>query len=144
MNVSVNAFARPVLQQRRFRYLLAGLVALSLGLGLVIVPIERGEPLSSFRTWFDGLYWSVLTVTGVGCADKAPVTFWGRIIAMMLAVVGVLSFSLIISMFSLALENTKEKYFHRKLFERLDEMEKKIDRIEKQERFIFKNDVQRE
>ncbi len=144
MNVSVSSFAKPVVEQRRFRFLLAGLVTLALALGLAVVPLEQNQPRSRIRTWFDGVWWSVTTVTGAAYGDLVPVTVPGRLIGMALAGVGILSFGLIISMFSIALENTKEKYFHRKLFERLDEMEKKIDRIEKQERFIFKNDVKRE
>lgn len=144
MNVSVTSFARPVVEQRRFRYLLAGLVVLSLLLGLVVVPLERNEPRSRIRTWFDGVWWSTITVTGVGYGDIVPVTTGGRVIGMVLAAVGVLSFGLIISMFSLALENTKDKYMRKKTLEHFELIEKKLEQMERREQFVLKNDVDQE
>jgi len=144
MNVSVSSFAKPVVEQRRFKFLLVTLVSLSLVLGLAVVPFERNEPRSRIRTWFDGVWWSTITVTGVGYGDVVPVTTVGRVIGMSLAMLGVLAFGLIISMFSLALENTKEKYFRKKTFEHLEQIEMRLEQMEKRDKFLFKHDLERE
>jgi voltage-gated potassium channel Kch len=136
----MSLFAKPVVQQRRFKYLLAGLVGLSLMLGLLVVPFERNDQSARIHTWFDGIWWSTITVTGVGYGDMVPVTPIGRIIGMVLAVVGVLSFGLLIGIFSLALDETKDKYYRKKLFEQLDMMEHKIDRLEKHNDFVMKKE----
>jgi len=140
MNISVSSFARPVVEQRRFKYLLAGLVILSIALGLAVVPFERNEPRSRIRTWFDGIWWSTITVTGVGYGDMVPVTMPGRIIGMLLAMTGVLAFGLIISMFSLALDETKQRYYRRKTFEHFEQLEKKLDQMDRREQFVIKKE----
>jgi voltage-gated potassium channel Kch len=140
MNINMTSFARPVFEQRRFKYLLVGLITLSLALGLAVVPFEKDQPASRIRTWFDGVWWSTITVTGVGYGDMVPVTMPGRVIGMILAMVGVLAFGLIISMFSIALENTKERYFHKKLFDQLDQIEHRLDKMDKRDQFLMRQD----
>jgi voltage-gated potassium channel len=55
---------------------------------LVIYLIER-QTNPGIKTFFDGLYWTVVTVATVGYGDKVPVTFWGRIVAISAIFIGV-------------------------------------------------------
>lgn len=142
MNVNLKAFAAPVLSQRRFRYLLVGLMGLSAVLGLVVVPIERSTPESQILTWQDGLWWAAITVTGVGYGDMVPVTFWGRVIGLILAVVGVTAFGLIVGMFTLALENTKDRYYRNRLQEQLERMDERLARIEKHNSYMTTKELE--
>ena len=141
LNVNLSSFARPVVVQRRFRYLLAGLVGLALLIGLLVVPVEGTHPQSHIKNWFDGIWWAVTTVTGVGYGDVVPVTMVGRMLAMVLACVGVLAYGLILSMFSLALEETRDKYYRKKMFEQLDDIEHRLAQIEKHEQFVVKRET---
>ncbi len=68
-------------------YLVAGMLALLLVLGIVIWLVERPgktadetdeDRVNSFR---DGLYWAVVTMTTVGYGDKTPKTPAGRLVA---------------------------------------------------------------
>lgn len=137
----MQAFAVPVIQQRRFKLLLLMLVSLSLLLGLIVVPVERNDPRTKMHTWFDGVWWSAVTVTGVGYGDVVPVTVPGRIIGIILAAVGVLSFGLVIAMFSIALEDTKDRYYRLKMFEQLDDIQQRLDRLEKGETYLLKKEI---
>lgn len=141
LNVNVALFAKTVVQQRRFKALLLGLIGLSLLLGLAVVPIEGRQSGSLITTWFDGIAWSVITITGVGSTHDYPLTIEGRIIGMVLAGVGVLAYSLIVSMFSLALSETKDRYYRKKTFEQLESIEKKLEALEKKNEFVVRNEI---
>jgi len=54
----------------------------------VIYVIERPQN-SSFETYFDSLYFMMVTVATVGYGDKVPVTTSGRLVAMLMMVFGV-------------------------------------------------------
>ena len=54
---------------------------------------ELGVEESNIRTAEDAIWWSWVTITTVGYGDYTPVTTGGRIVAMILMVVGVGLFS---------------------------------------------------
>jgi voltage-gated potassium channel Kch len=143
LNINVTAFAAPVLHQRRFRYLFMGLVGLSLLLGLVVVPVERVSPENQFAAWHDGLWWAAITVMGVGYGDIVPVTFWGRLIGLILAGVGVTAYGLIVGMFTIALDSTKDKYYRSKMEEQLTRIDERLERIEKHGHFLAQKELKK-
>lgn len=129
LNVNLSTFAKPVVHQRRFRYLLAGLLLLSLCLGILVVPIEQSHPEAVIQTYEDGVWWSVVTVTGVGYGDMVPKTRIGRVFGVVLIGVGVLSYGLIVSMFSWALVETRDRYYRVKMFEQLEDIQSRLDQM---------------
>lgn len=50
---------------------------------------ERGVEGSNIKSFDDGLWWAVTTVTTVGYGDRFPTTTEGRILAVMLMLVGI-------------------------------------------------------
>jgi voltage-gated potassium channel len=50
---------------------------------------ERSVEGSNIKTFGDGLWWAVTTVTTVGYGDRFPTTAEGRILAVMLMIVGI-------------------------------------------------------
>jgi voltage-gated potassium channel len=131
-----------VIKQKRFRKLFWGLCALAIFLGVMVVPIERTSRKATITNVFDGIWWSVTTVTSVGYGDMVPVTPFGKIVGMILQVAGVLAFGLLVSLVTVTLDEAKDRFHRRRLNERLDEIEAKIDRIQKQEQFVVKNQVE--
>ena len=105
------------------------------------MPIERGADNSQIVSWFDGIWWGVITVTGVGYGDVFPVTVAGRVIAMILAGIGVLAYGLVIAMFSSALQDTRERYYRQKTFASFEEISRRLDRIEKNESYMVKKEM---
>lgn len=74
-------------------------------------------------------------MTGVGYGDTYPVSVAGRMLGMSLQMVGVIAFGLLVGMVTMAMNDNTNRYFYRKMFERLDAIEKKLARIEKQNEF---------
>jgi voltage-gated potassium channel len=57
--------------------------------------VERGSGHGMFRSFFDGIWWALVTIATVGYGDTVPVTLWGRIFAMVLIIVGIIVTALI-------------------------------------------------
>jgi voltage-gated potassium channel len=71
-----------------FRVLIAALATLILGAWLVLL-FERNAKGSNVHNYADALWWAIVTVTTVGYGDRFPVTAGGRIVAVILMLVGI-------------------------------------------------------
>lgn len=127
-----------VMRSRRFRVLAIGLIVIVVGLGLLIAPIERSSSESLIRSEWDGIYFSVTTVTGVGYGDLVPMTDLGRVVTMILETVGVVMFGSIVAMVAVELLRYQEDYYARRMFDRLNEVEGKIDEVRKHVDYLVK------
>ena len=58
-------------------------------ISVTVVWVERGAPGATIRSLGDALYWSMVTLTTVGYGDMVPVTTFGRVLAVMLMISGV-------------------------------------------------------
>lgn len=68
----------------------AGVAAMSLGLGaLAVLDAERGAEGANILSLGDALWWAATTVTTVGYGDRYPVTVEGRLVALLLMLVGI-------------------------------------------------------
>ncbi len=79
----------------------SGLLALVLivSSSIAILAFE-GEANSTIHTAFDALWWAVSTMTTVGYGDKVPVTKEGKVVAMVLMVMGVGLFGVLTGLFA--------------------------------------------
>ncbi len=75
----------------------------------VIVLIESAEN-NMFRTFGDGLWWAIVTLSTTGYGDLIPVTRSGRIIAAMLILVGVVGTSVFSGYFASLLVERRTTY----------------------------------
>ncbi|WP_406832498.1 potassium channel family protein [Pedococcus sp. KACC 23699] len=67
-----------------------GAAVMAVGLGAVAaLDAEQDAPNANITTIGDALWWAATTVTTVGYGDRYPVTTTGRVIAVMLMVVGI-------------------------------------------------------
>ncbi len=48
----------------------------------------RGKEASTIRSFWDGIWWAVVTIATVGYGDKFPVTYPGRVVGIILITVG--------------------------------------------------------
>lgn len=92
---------------KRFWYIAGSLSVLLLVVGSIVYFVERksnednfGGERSVLRGIGSGFWWAGVTMTTIGYGDKAPVTFWGRGIALLwmlvaMAVTSVLTASLV-------------------------------------------------
>lgn len=110
---SVSEFAK-VLSEKRFELatlaLFAGFIVIASSTAVYV--LESGLPESHIDTFFDAVYWSLVTISTVGYGDIIPQTPEGRFVAMALIVsgIGVISFftSIIVSSFAEKLRTLRE------------------------------------
>lgn len=129
-------------RQRRFKIVAISLLLIIVLLSYLVVPIERDHPGARIHTWFDGVWWTVTTVTSVGYGDLFPVTVGGRIIGMILSVIGVVMFGMIIGMVTVSLYEERDAFYRKRFNERIDAVDEKLVRIEKQGGYVVRRDIQ--
>ncbi len=71
-----------------FRVLIAGAGTIFLGAWLVLL-FEEHSKGSNIHDYPDALWWAIVTVTTVGYGDRFPITEGGRIVAVILMLVGI-------------------------------------------------------
>lgn len=99
-----------------------------LGGGAAFAAVEKSQDLS---TW-DGVWWAVSTVTTVGYGDKVPETTVGRVIAIVVMVVGI-GFVAILTAAAAGRfmrERQADETGQLELRDRLDEILRRLDAIE--------------
>ena len=141
MNNEIKRVSRNLWRSSRLRWLFSFLVVISLVLGMAIVPVEsRAGRGGNVLTIEDGLWWAVTTITGVGYGDRYPVTTTGRAVGVILETVGVVLFGAVIAYVSVTLLRYQEDFYIRRMMERFDELEKKLDELRKHVDFMIKSE----
>jgi voltage-gated potassium channel len=117
------------LRHKKFHYVaLLTVVVVSVG-AVAIFVVEAGEN-KSITSIGDAFWWAIVTVTTVGYGDVSPVTTEGRLIAVMLMVLGVGFigvFTATITSFFLDAERTTEQ--SSQIEDRLARIEEKLDAL---------------
>ena len=101
---------------------------------LVIFNIEP----DTFPSFFQALYWSVITMVTVGYGDITPITVGGKIVAMVTSIVGIVIFALPSGFIAAAFVKELSKYREKEAqdkeyYSRVREIEKKISELEAKE-----------
>ncbi|MFR9754801.1 potassium channel family protein [Streptomyces sp. TR06-5] len=85
-------------QRTHVRAAVAGLVVSAVVLlagSAAILPLEENAPGATLTSYPRALWWSVETATTVGYGDMYPVTAGGRVIAAVVMIVGITTFSVV-------------------------------------------------
>jgi voltage-gated potassium channel len=67
---------------------------------LAVLQAERGHPGANIESFWDAIWWSVVTICTVGYGDKFPVTIEGRCVGIGLMVAGVGLFGVVTASFA--------------------------------------------
>jgi len=137
-NNPIRTVATKLSHSGRFRKILFILVVAVVILGLLIAPIESRAVGAKIQTEGDGLWFAVTTVTGVGYGDMVPVTAMGRIMAVLLQVFGVVLFGAVMAFVSVELLRYQEDFNMKRLLERMDEQNWKLEEMKKHLDFLVK------
>ena len=99
-----------------------------LGGGAAYAAVETGQDLN---TW-DGVWWAIVTVTTVGYGDTSPLTDAGRVIAIVVMLVGIGFIAVITAAAAERFMRGREAEAQRaELTERLDEIVRRLDAMER-------------
>ncbi|EKD80499.1 MAG: putative voltage-gated potassium channel protein [uncultured bacterium] len=137
-NGQVAQVAAKLARSGRFRKILMALLVAVLVLGLLMAPVEQGAANAKIKNEGDGLWFALTTVTGVGYGDMVPVTALGRVIASLLEVFGVVLFGSVMAFVSVELLRYQEDFNMKRILERLDEQDKKLEEVKKHLDFLVK------
>ncbi len=127
-----------------FRKVITFLALSSLFLGMLVVPIEYGAPNATIHNFFDGLWWMTTTITTVGYGDRVPVTIPGRMVGILLQLIGALLYGTIVGTFTVYLNRTRDEFYWQRLFARLDQQDKEIDDLRQHMTYMVKKDDARD
>jgi len=83
-------------------FLFALILVVIFSILLIIFSVEHGAGNEKIKTFFDTLYYVIITATTVGYGDITPSTQLGRALAMVLGILGIFLFSLITATVSTA------------------------------------------
>jgi len=79
---------------------------------VLIYVMEAQNPASPVNTFFDAVYWSIVTIATVGYGDIIPVTTEGRVVAIFVIIAGIsviaFSTSIVVSAFTEKLDEIRE------------------------------------
>ncbi len=137
-NGQVRQIAVKLSHSRRFKKILLGLMFAVLVMGLLMSPIEKNAPGAVILNEGDGLWFAITTVTGVGYGDMVPVTVMGRIVAAFLEVFGVVLFGAVMAFVSVELLRYQEDFNMKRLLDRIDLQDKKMEEIKKHLDYLVK------
>ncbi|MBN1828667.1 MAG: NAD-binding protein [Deltaproteobacteria bacterium] len=84
-----------ILRRERFFAIAEAIAIVIILCAIGVFMAERGRPEASIKSFWDSLWWSIVTICTVGYGDKFPTTDAGRIVALILMVAGVVLLSLV-------------------------------------------------
>lgn len=128
--LAVGAAMMRVLRRRAVAYPLAAAITGSVVIALTMPLIERGAPGATITTMGDGLWWGATTITTVGYGDEVPVTPLGRVLALVLMLVGISSFGIVTAGIAAHFVEEREATEQAVLVDVLDEMNRRLEALE--------------
>lgn len=123
--------------QRTLRKILTSLLFLSISLAILVIPLEAGKPGAKIHNLEDSIWWTISTITLVGYGDVVPVTFEGRVLGMLLQVIGVIFTSSIIGSLVVQLHRKRDNYEWERISRKLDQISENLEETKKKTDFII-------
>lgn len=123
--------------QRTLRKILTSLLFLSVSLAILVIPLEAGKPGAKIHNLEDSIWWTISTITSVGYGDVVPVTFEGRVLGMLLQVIGVVFTSSIIGSLVVQLHRKRDNYEWERISRKLDQISENLEETKKKTDFII-------
>ena len=77
-------------------------------------------------------------MTTVGYGDRVPVTVPGRVVGILLQIIGGLLFGSVVGTFTVYLNRARDEYYWQRLFERVDRQSNDLNELRKQIDFMVK------
>ncbi len=115
-----------VFNSRRLRTILGVLIICIISFGYVFYLVEP-----QIKTFGDGIWWALVTITTVGYGDITPLTTIGRLVAGTLMFVGLGLIATVTAIVSAKfIANYVDHHTNDDVLEKLEELEEEIEKIE--------------
>jgi voltage-gated potassium channel len=121
---------------QRFLLIEAGLILIAASL---IPVLEQASDKARIKTFSDGLWWALVTVTSTGYGDFYPVTSAGRILAIILMFSGITIFSSIVGVVAFYISRRRSVREFQRLSSQIESMDEKLDKLGKKIEYLIKN-----
>lgn len=93
----------------RIGLILAGSLAIYLGLLYILIEHEAVHPDAGINNWDNALWWSITTLTTVGYGDLVPITTVGRIIGFIFLIASFSIYAILIGLISSIMNKLREE-----------------------------------
>ncbi|HCC84164.1 MAG TPA: hypothetical protein DEP87_00545 [Candidatus Pacebacteria bacterium] len=137
--MNLSTLPKQVFHYQKFRRIVVILLSVAIFLGVIVVPFEMNAPGATIHNLFDALWWATTTVTTVGYGDRVPVTVPGRVVGILLQIIGGLLFGSVVGTFTVYLNRSRDEYYWQRLFERVDRQTTEIEELHKLVNFMVKD-----
>lgn len=114
-----------IMGRHSFAYVLLTCCLFIVGGGTVFVLVEGGE-----HTLLDGIWWAVATLTTVGYGDIYPKTDFGRVLALLLIILGLGMMAALTANIAAAFVGSEKKEEDVEVLRRLDEISARLAALE--------------
>ena len=128
MNRIKNLFSllERVFNSRRLRTILGVLLACIVSFGYIFYLVEP-----QIKTFGDGIWWALVTITTVGYGDITPLTTLGRFVAGALMLFGLGLIATVTAIISAKfIQNYVDHHTNDDILEKLEELEDEIEKLE--------------
>jgi voltage-gated potassium channel len=124
-------YSRKTLSGQLLQYILMAAVLITAPAALLMLDVEKYAKGANIKTLGDVLWWAITTLTTVGYGDRYPVTPSGRLIAVLVMLLGVAMVGAITASIASWLvkadEDASDKVQMKELLDRLESIERKLD-----------------
>ncbi|MET8076467.1 potassium channel family protein [Streptomyces sp. NPDC005303] len=95
-----------------------------------VVVAEEGARRATLTSYPKALWWSVETATTVGYGDFYPVTWWGRVVGIVVMVVGITTYGMVTAALATWFVAREHKRLHSVGSETMHALHERFDRLE--------------
>jgi voltage-gated potassium channel Kch len=95
--------------------------------GMTIWRLEAGRADTTFRTWGDGVWWALTTLTTVGYGDHVPGTTSGRVVGALIMIAGVAVLGAVAAVVALVFASAVARREEQLLEEEAESLESRLE-----------------
>lgn len=132
---------RELFQTYKIHKFILAIIVIVITASLAVPGYEQGHPKANIKDFNEALWWSLVTVAAVGYGDHYPVSFGGRMVAVFLMFLGVTFTSTVVALVASYYASRRTQRDWTKIFQKLEDIEEKLDKINKKSEYLIKNET---
>lgn len=130
---------KELFQTYKIHKFILAIVVIVITASLAVPGYEQNHPKANINSFGEALWWSLVTVTAVGYGDHYPVSFGGRLVAVVLMFLGVTFTSTVVALVASYYASRRTQRDWIKIFQKLEDIEERLDKMDKKAEYLVKN-----